>query len=110
MPFAHIVAFHGGATGAVDMLVGLGPVILGAVLIGAFVVLITFDRSAAARSGYRDERPTGARLLFSGAYYQLEELLRQQSVENRQPPEPAESAARAARASRPELDEDKVTR
>jgi hypothetical protein len=87
MPFAHTIALHGGATGAVDMLVGLGPVILGAVLIGAFVVLLTFDRSAAARSGYRDERPTSARLLFSGAYYQLEELLRQQSAV-REPPEP----------------------
>ena len=98
MPFAHIIAFHGGATGAVDMLVGLGPVILGAVLIGAFIVLLSFDRSAAARSGYRDERPTSARLLFSGAYYHLEELLRQQSAGNRQPPEPSSEQTAGAGA------------
>ena len=102
MPIAHIIALHGGASGAVDMLVGLGPVILGAVLIGAFVVLLTFDRSAAARSGYRDERPTSARLLFSGAYYHLEELLRQQSAEDRQPPEPTDRAKPTDRAGRAE--------
>lgn len=73
---AQLLPLHGGATGAVDMLAGLGPVILGAVLIGAFVVLLTFDRSSAARSGHRDERPTSARLLFSGTYYQLAEMLR----------------------------------
>jgi len=76
MAIAQLLPLHGGATGAVDMLVGLGPVILGAVLIGAFVVLLASDRSRAAQSGYRDERPTGARLLFSGKYYELEELLR----------------------------------
>ena len=76
MAFTHRLPLHAGATGAVDMLVGLGPVILGAVLIGAFVVLLAGDRSKAARSGYRDERPTGARLLFSGKYYELVELLR----------------------------------
>lgn len=76
MANAQILPLHGGAMGALDMLIGLGPVILGGVLIGAFVVLLATDRSQAARSGYRDERPTGARLLFSGKYYELEELLR----------------------------------
>lgn len=66
---------HGGATGSIDILVGLGPIILGGVLIVAFVLLLATDRSSAARSGYRDERPTSARLLFSGRYFQLEELL-----------------------------------
>lgn len=74
-----VVVAHGGATGAVDMLVGLGPVILGAALIGAFVILLAWDRSSAAKSGYRDERPTSARLLFSGTYYQLEELLKHEA-------------------------------
>jgi hypothetical protein len=70
MAIARILPLHGGASGALDMLIGLGPVIL-----GAFVVLLATDRSRAAQSGYRDERPTGARLLSSGKYFGLEELL-----------------------------------
>ena len=90
MPLPQLLPLHGGATGAVDMLVGLGPVILGATLIGAFIVLLSFDRSASARSGYRDERPTSARLLFSGTYYRLSELLR----ETDDPSEASEAARR----------------
>jgi len=85
MAIAQLLPLHAGATGALDMLVGLGPVILGGVLIGAFVVLLAADRSQAARSGYRDERPTGARLLFSGKYYELEELLRHEWEGNERP-------------------------
>lgn len=83
-----MILAHGGASGAVDMLVGLGPVILGAVLIGAFVVLLSWDRSSAARTGWRDERPTSARLLFSGRYYDLEELLKHDLQEPRRPARP----------------------
>lgn len=84
---------HGGATGSIDILVGLGPVLLGGALIVAFVLLLATDRSAAARSGYRDERPTSARLLFSGRYFQLEELLAREA-EPRAPRADAESAVR----------------
>jgi len=71
----HLILAHGAAGSTIDMLVGLGPVILGAVLIGAFILLLSTDRANAVRSGYRDETPTSARLLFSGTYYHLEEML-----------------------------------
>jgi len=77
----HIISAHGGAMSTADMLVGLGPVILGAVLIGIFILLLSTDRSPAARAGWRDETPTSARLLFSGTYYQLEELLKYDNEE-----------------------------
>jgi len=71
----YVISAHGGAMSTADMLVGLGPVILGGVLIGVFILLLSTDRSPAAKSGWRDETPTSARLLFSGTYYELEELL-----------------------------------
>ena len=85
------IPLHGGASGAVEMLVGIGPVLLGCVLIGFFIVLLTFDRRN-DRGGWRDETPSAARLLFSGTYYDLEELLEGsgEDVERNTP----ESAAR----------------
>lgn len=78
MNVAHaILPLHAGAMSAMDMLVGLGPVLLGGLLIGIFILMLSVDLSRGSKyhSGYRDERPTGARLLFSGKYYELEELL-----------------------------------
>ena len=77
----HQILAHGGAMNSVDMLVGLGPVLLGAVLIVSFVLLLSFDRSDKSGTGIRDETPTSARLLFSGTYYHLEELLAQEALE-----------------------------
>jgi hypothetical protein len=81
-----IRAHGGGGEGWVDALVGLGPVLLGVVLIGGFIALLATDRSGARRRGYRDSRPAPGRLLFSGVYYQLEEAFHQPDYVR---PEPA---------------------
>lgn len=81
---------HGGGGGTVDLLIGIAPVLLGVVLLGAFVLLLQFDRANHARAGYRDHTPTSARLLFSGTYYQMEEWLERDSEELR-PQEPVAS-------------------
>lgn len=85
MTIPKILPMHGGGTGSMDMLIGLGPVILGGLLIGIFVLMLSIDMSGTSKrryqSGYRDERPTGARLLFSGKYFELEELLKRDSEE-----------------------------
>lgn len=92
MALPQTLPMHGGGTGSMDMLIGLGPVILGALLIGIFVLMLSIDMSGTSKqryhSGYRDERPTGARLLFSGKYFELEELIRrdaEEPVRTRQP-------------------------
>lgn len=85
MTIPQTLPMHGGGMGSMDMLIGLGPVILGGLLIGIFVLMLSIDMSGTAKrryhSGYRDERPTGARLLFSGKYYELEELLKRDAEE-----------------------------
>ncbi len=74
---------HGGAMGTLDALVGLGPLILGGGMISAFILLLATGRSSRYRSGYRDEAPTSGRLLFSGTYFHLEEMLKQDFVDDR---------------------------
>lgn len=74
---------HGGGGGTVEMLAGLGPVILGATLIITFVLLLGADKTRRNRSGYRDMTPTTGRLLFSGAYFRLEEMLKHEYVDDR---------------------------
>ncbi|MEQ1899017.1 MAG: hypothetical protein ABL971_16750 [Vicinamibacterales bacterium] len=86
---------HGGGGGTMEMLAGLGPVILGAGLIITFCLLLGADRSRRNKSGYRDMTPTSGRLLFSGAYFQLEEMLKHEYVDDRDlvsaKPEPSAS-------------------
>lgn len=73
-----VVLAHGAMTSALDMIVSLGPVLLGSILLFAFILLLAGDRrsraKARARGGWRDERPTSARLFFSGAYFELDRL------------------------------------
>lgn len=74
---------HGGGGGTAEMLAGLGPVILGATLIITFILLLGADKTRRNRSGYRDMTPTTGRLLFSGAYFRLEEMLKHEYVDDR---------------------------
>jgi hypothetical protein len=72
-----VILAHGGSGSLLDTLVGVGPVMLGGLLILAFILLLAGDRRTRQRRrhGYRDERPTSARLLFSGTYYELDRLV-----------------------------------
>jgi hypothetical protein len=85
---------HGGATSSLDMVVGLAPVLLGIVLLGAFALLLAADRSRRpkAKEGYRDLTPTSGRLFFSGAYYEMEELFGQELKVRRNVPDRTSSA------------------
>ncbi|MGL5825460.1 MAG: hypothetical protein ACRCYU_11705 [Nocardioides sp.] len=74
---------HGGANGTAEMLAGLGPVLLGVTLIVTFCLLLGADRTRRNKSGYRDMTPTTGRLLFSGAYFRLEEMLKHDYVDDR---------------------------
>jgi len=78
-----IVLAHGGANSTAEMLAGLGPIILGVVLITTFILLLGADKTRRNRSGYRDMTPTSGRLLFSGAYFKLEEMLKHEYVDDR---------------------------
>ncbi len=79
-----IVLAHGGSMGMGEMLAGLGPVILGLILIGTFVLLLGADsRRRKNTYGYKDLTPTSGRLFFSGAYFKLEESLKADFVDNR---------------------------
>jgi hypothetical protein len=74
---------HGGANSTAEMLAGLGPVLLGVTLIVTFCLLLGADRTRRNKSGYRDMTPTTGRLLFSGAYFRLEEMLKHDYVDDR---------------------------
>lgn len=78
-----ILAHGGGGGGTMEILAGLGPVLLGAGLIITFCLLLGADKSRRNRSGYRDMTPTTGRLLFSGAYFRLEEMLKHEYVDDR---------------------------
>lgn len=78
-----IILAHGGSGSTAEMLAGLGPVLLGAILIITFVLLLGADKSRRNKSGYRDMTPTSGRLLFSGAYFKLEEMLKHEYVDDR---------------------------
>ncbi|MGL5809076.1 MAG: hypothetical protein ACRCYQ_03935 [Nocardioides sp.] len=78
-----IVLAHGGHNSTAELLAGLGPVILGAILITTFILLLGADKTRRNRSGYRDMTPTSGRLLFSGAYFKLEEALKHDYVDDR---------------------------
>jgi hypothetical protein len=56
----------GGMDGSLSGLVGLGPVILGAVLIGYFVLLLGGERRPRRRQ--QDDSPSPARQMFDGTY------------------------------------------
>jgi hypothetical protein len=56
----------GGMDGSMSGLVGLGPVILGAVLIGYFILLLGGDRRPRRRQ--QDDSPSPARQMFDGKY------------------------------------------
>jgi hypothetical protein len=80
-----IVLAHGGSMGGTaEMLAGLGPVILGVTLIITFCLLLGADRTRRNKAGYRDMTPTSGRLLFSGAYFKLEEMLKHEYVDDRE--------------------------
>lgn len=79
-----IVLAHGGANATTtEVLAGLGPIILGVTLIVTFCLLLGADRTRRNKSGYRDMTPTTGRLLFSGAYFKLEEMLQHEYVDDR---------------------------
>jgi hypothetical protein len=63
-----ILAHSGGGMddGSLSGLVGLGPVILGAVLIGYFVLLLGGERRPRRRQ--QDDSPSPARQMFDGEY------------------------------------------
>ena len=84
----NIVA-HGGATSSLDMVVGLAPVLLGIVLLGAFALLLAADRSRRPKEkeGYRDPTPTSGRLFFSGAYFEMEQNFGQELMVKRNVPD-----------------------
>ncbi|MEI2809725.1 MAG: hypothetical protein V9F00_05845 [Nocardioides sp.] len=89
-----VVLAHGGSMGTGEMLAGLGPVILGALLIATFVLLLGADsRRRKNTYGYRDLTPTSGRLFFSGAYFKLEESLKADFVDTRNLPSNTASEA-----------------
>ncbi|KWX04686.1 hypothetical protein C3Y87_12385 [Carbonactinospora thermoautotrophica] len=57
---------HGGGGGPSDVLAGIGPVLIGVVLIGYFVLLLASDRNRGRRE--LDDTPTAARQMFDGKY------------------------------------------
>ena len=96
-----IILAHGASGYTAEVLAGLGPVILGALLITTFILLLGADKTRRNKSGYRDMTPTSGRLLFSGAYFKLEEMLKHEYVDDRNlaaaaAPSPTDAEPRSA--------------
>lgn len=84
MSAREIVLAHGASGGTGEMLAGLGPIILGMILIGTFVLLLGADSRRRNKTGYRDLTPTSGRLMFSGTYFKLEDSLKAEFVDDRE--------------------------
>jgi hypothetical protein len=86
---------HGGAA---DGLLGVGPAVLGAVLIGYFVMLLSSDRVAEKKMKRRNipDEPSPARQIFDGKY-DWSRLMLADDIESSF--DPVDRAAMAERAS-----------
>jgi hypothetical protein len=80
-----VILAHGGMSGTADLFIGIAPVLIGCLLLGYFILLLAGSKTSSAQSGERDHRPTPGRLMFSGAYYQLEEMLCHETKEPDRP-------------------------
>ncbi len=57
---------HGGGGSTSDVLAGLGPVLIGVVLLGYLVLLLASERNRGPRE--LDDTPSAARQMFDGKY------------------------------------------
>jgi hypothetical protein len=65
---------HGAMTSNMDMVVALMPILLAGSMFIVFGLLLGLDSKRRGNSGYVDMRPTASRLMFSGTYYELDQL------------------------------------
>lgn len=99
-----LILAHSGAT---DGLLGVGPAVLGAVLIGYFVMLLSSDRVADRKMRQRNlpEEPSPARQIFDGKYDWSRLMLADDIESSFDPVDRAAMAERASVDGRPSVSE-----